>query len=51
MVKDFNNGNFVLEIQVFTFFLAIITPLFDANLLILVLYPMPQGQWLALSFF
>jgi len=37
MVKDSNNENFVLEIQVFTFFLAIITQLFDANLLILVL--------------
>jgi hypothetical protein len=48
MVKDFINRNFVLKIQVFTFFLAIITPLFNTNLLILVvLYPLPQGQWLA----
>jgi len=37
MVKDFINRNFVLKIQVFTFFLTIITPLFDANLLISVL--------------
>jgi len=37
MVKDSINRNFVMEIEVFTFFLAMITPLFDENLLILIL--------------
>jgi len=36
MIKDSINRNFVLEIQVFIFFLAIITLLFDINLLILI---------------
>jgi len=37
IVKDSINRNFVLKIQVFTFFLTVITPFFDANLLILIL--------------
>ena len=35
VVKDFINRNFFLEIKIFFFFLPMITPLFDANLLIL----------------
>jgi len=49
MVKNSINRNFTLEIQIFIFFLAIITPFFDTNLPILILYSMPQGQWLTFS--
>jgi len=37
MINDSINRKFVLEIQVFTYFLTIITPLFYTNLLILIL--------------
>lgn len=36
IVKKFINKNFILKIRVFTFLLSIITQLFDANLIILV---------------